>query len=192
LTNSKFVSSLAIGLLLAAITVFGGFVVLGMGHGPDAPLRFSWLTFALYPLAVIRLRASAQTYRWEWDLLASLAGLLLVIFGSSAIPEPLAPKIWYIYVFGLWPIIVAVAIYAVIQYFASRSGKHLLVGDVALILIALGLDFAFWQAFLDDMSGPGMNALFFIWLLAWLGWQVMAVIALYRHMTYPHTAVNSI
>jgi hypothetical protein len=183
LTNSRFFATITSGLVLAALTVFGGFVLLGMGHGPDAPLKFSWLTFALYPLAFLRFSATAQTYGWARDFLTSLGALLLVIFGVSAIPEPLAPQVWYIYIFGLWPLAAGIALFGGLQYLAARFGKSLLVGDIAMILIAVALDMAFWQAFANDMFGPRTGGLFYIWLVAWLGWQLIALAAFYRHIS---------
>jgi hypothetical protein len=183
LTIKHSITACALGLLLAALTIYGGFIVLGMGHGPDAPIQFSWLALVLYPLAFLRLKATAQNYGWARDFLTGLAALLLVVFGVGMIPQGLAPQVWYIYIFGLLPLAACIALFGALQFYVARFGKHLIVGDVALIIIALALDWAFFRAFAKDMFGPRLDVLFAIWLVFWLGWQIAALVALYRHVT---------
>jgi hypothetical protein len=183
MTKPRFLAATIGGLFLAAVTILLGAFLVGMGHGPSTPLMMSIVSIALYPLVLIRLFAKTESYGWLQDIVTILIAIALMFIAAKFSPWAIEPyEIWRLMVFEPLYLIAAFAGFAALSYFASRCDWHLIVGDILFLGIAGGLNFELYQGLSHELFGVPYNELFFIWLAFWLGWQVISLLALIRHL----------
>lgn len=182
MTQGRFIAAAAIGLLLAACTIILGFVLIGMGHGPDAPIKLSWLTAALYPLALTRVFATSQGYGWLRDIVTILAAIALLFLVVDFLPQGIAPEVWVVMMFGLSALIAAIAGFAAVSYLASRFGRHLLVGDILLLSAAIPLNVELYSELSAHSFEASGGSLLLLWLVFWVGWQAASLLAFIKHL----------
>lgn len=170
---------LGTGLLLGLLCLAAGQLVLGMGHGWDLPRAFGALSLLFYPLAMIRWQWLDRRASWQQDastMALVAAPLFLVLVLSGVLPNPVGFQIegWVI-------VLGALSAYALACAAMRRSRAYVLVGDAALLLLGLLLDFVAASDFLASSEASGSALLALPWILLWLGWQVIAAAALRHH-----------
>ena len=99
--------------------------------------------------------------------------LVLVAAFDVLPPPPSATAEW------LLPLLI-VAVLVVVATVSHRMGWNTVFGDIVLIALGLALDAVALADFLAESHGS--RRLWQPWLFLWLGWQVIAVFALVRHL----------
>lgn len=168
--NGSIAWSLIVGLLLGGLCLAAGLLVVGMGHGWELPFKYGVFSFLLYPLAIVRWRCIDTATPWARDVRISAAItvpilLLFVFIGGFR----------YVVLFAALPF----------YWLAGRvlGGRwSALFGDAVLLAIGIALSIA---ALIDHNSSTYAARSWpfqLYWLPTWLGWQVIAALALVRHL----------
>lgn len=174
--------ALVAGAILALLCMGAGLLVVGMGHGWEAPLEYGFFSLFFYPLAFMRLWVDPGS-PWRRDLsltalVATPALLLLIVAGRPAV---VAGEMFG----GLFALAVGVPLFWFAARALGRSGRQAAVVDGALLALGVPLDIA---ALADGLASPRAHqagAFVAVWAVLWLGWQVVAAVALVRHLRAP-------
>lgn len=177
----------AIGLVLGMLCAAAGLLVVGMGHGWGLPLRYGILSLLLYPLAMLRWRWLGGETSWRRDGALAAAFTVLIVAAAAHLDAlPPAPRSEAL----RWLILAGVPVaYGLAGWALERRGLHTAFADAALLATGIVWDVAAWNAFNGDTDGAGLARVYpgtvIPWLLLWLGWQAVAVLALFRHLRRP-------
>jgi hypothetical protein len=175
--------AMLIGLPLGGLCIGAAMLVMGMGHGWSTSLNFGLLSLLLFPLAIFRMRAVEMS--WSDDVAATLLIImLLLLVAMLAGPMlgggiPIAAIHWqgWLLIFGI------VGVYAAGHALLARYRMSTLWGDAVLVGIALLCNFAIYRDATSERSfGFRGNLIEILWLAIWAGWQVIAFMALVRHL----------
>jgi hypothetical protein len=178
-------SALLIGVPIGLLCLGAAALVMGMGHGWDAPMRFSLAGLLLSPLSIHRLRFNARILGWRDDVAVSsliigffvtLVILLALLF--AGLPTSLPP----LNASGPLLLIVGVSVVVGLHAILDRYRMSALWGDAVLLGIALLCNFAIYRDATGNASfGFRGNVLEILWLAIWAVWQVIALIAFVQH-----------
>lgn len=175
---------MAIGLAFGMLCAAAGLPVVGMGHGWGLPLRYGFLSLLLYPLAMLRWRSLDGARPWRRDIILTAVWTLLILPLATHLealpPAPRSNALQWLVLAGL------PAAYGLAGWALERHRLHTAFADAALIAVGVLLDLAAWHAFNGDTDGAGLARVYsgtvIPWLVLWLGWQAVAILALMRHL----------
>jgi hypothetical protein len=176
-------TSILIGLPFGALCIGVAMLVMGMGHGWDAPLTFALFSLIFFPLAIFRLRAAQID--WRDDVSMTLLIIMIVLMVSLLIGPILSVgvPITAIHLQG-WLLIIGMGLFYVAGHaLLARYQMSALWGDTALLGFALICNLAIYS---DATSGTSFsfrgNVFEYLWLAIWAGWQLIALLAFARHL----------
>ena len=184
------------GLPYGAVCMSVGLLVVAAGHGWDVPAGYSAWTLALGPLALLRLFVVTAATRWTTGWVLALAALAPLAVSAVVLPA------WNVSVFTprlpavpallqasplpigwlLLPVVLALA--AAAWWWRERPFAPIF-ADIALIGFGLACNLDIRAEALSDASfGFRDEPLEWVWFGLWSLWQLVALLALGRHLRH--------
>jgi hypothetical protein len=175
--------AMLIGLPLGGLCVGAAIPVVGMGHGWGAPIRFGLLSLIFFPLAIFRLRMGIMGWRDDVTITLLIFLTLMMLAVIAALLLGGSVPLGAIHMQGWLLIFTIVATYIGLHILFDRYQFSALWGDAVLLGVALLCNIAIYRDATGDAAfGFRGNALEILWLVVWVIWQAIIMIAFVRHL----------